>query len=81
MEQYQIASDGLAVEIPKLRKLMETDIKALEKQLDAAESAHSRPLARLEEVTWKIVFIHWRVSCFMQCRRKKRCFIGPWFFW
>jgi hypothetical protein len=36
MEQYQIASDELAVEIPKLRKLFETDIKALEKQLDAA---------------------------------------------
>ncbi len=36
MEQYQIASDELAVEIPKLRKLIETDIKALEKQLDAA---------------------------------------------
>jgi hypothetical protein len=36
MEQYQIASDALAAEIPKLRKLMETDIKALEKQLDAA---------------------------------------------
>ena len=35
-EQYQIASDGLATEIPKLRKLLETDIKALEKQLDAA---------------------------------------------
>ncbi len=36
MEQYQIASDELAVEIPKLRKLFETDIRALEKQLDAA---------------------------------------------
>jgi len=36
MEQYQIASDLLAVEIPKLRKLYETDMKALEKQLDAA---------------------------------------------
>jgi hypothetical protein len=36
LEQYQIASDGLATEIPKLRKLLETDIKALEKQLDAA---------------------------------------------
>lgn len=35
-EQYQIASDLLAAEIPKLRKLLETDIKALEKQLDAA---------------------------------------------
>jgi ABC-type transporter Mla subunit MlaD len=35
-EQYQIASDELAAEIPKLRKLIETDIKALEKQLDAA---------------------------------------------
>jgi hypothetical protein len=35
-EQYQIASDLLAAEIPKLRKLVETDIKALEKQLDAA---------------------------------------------
>ena len=36
MEQYQIACDELAVQIPKLRKLVETDIKALEKQLDAA---------------------------------------------
>jgi photosystem II stability/assembly factor-like uncharacterized protein len=36
MEQYQIASEGLAAEIPRLRKLLETDIKALEKQLDAA---------------------------------------------
>ena len=36
LEQYQIASYGLAAEIPKLRKLLETDIKALEKQLDAA---------------------------------------------
>ncbi len=36
LEQYQIASDELTVEIPKLRKLVETDIKALEKQLDAA---------------------------------------------
>lgn len=36
LEQYQIASDGLAVEIPKLRKLLEIDLKALEKQLDAA---------------------------------------------
>ena len=35
-EQYQIGSDELAVQIPKLRKLIETDIKALEKQLDAA---------------------------------------------
>jgi hypothetical protein len=35
-EQYQIASDLLAAEIPRLRKLYETDIKALEKQLDAA---------------------------------------------
>jgi hypothetical protein len=36
MEQYQIASDELGAQIPKLRKLLETDIKALEKQLDAA---------------------------------------------
>jgi photosystem II stability/assembly factor-like uncharacterized protein len=35
-EQYQIASDLLAAEIPKLRKLLEQDIRALEKQLDAA---------------------------------------------
>ena len=35
-EQYQIASDLLASEIPKVRKLFETDIRALEKQLDAA---------------------------------------------
>jgi hypothetical protein len=36
IEQYQIASDLLGAEIPKLRKLVETDMKALEKQLDAA---------------------------------------------
>jgi hypothetical protein len=36
MEQYQIGSDELAVQIPKLRKLIETDIRNLEKQLDAA---------------------------------------------
>ena len=35
-EMYQIASDELAVEIPKLRRLVETDIRGLEKQLDAA---------------------------------------------
>jgi hypothetical protein len=48
-EQYQIASDLLAVEIPKVRKLLETDIKALEKQLDAA-GAPATP-GRLPE--WK----------------------------
>jgi len=36
MEQYQIGSDELAVQIPKLKKLIETDMKNLEKQLDAA---------------------------------------------
>jgi hypothetical protein len=36
IEQYQISSDSLAAEIPKLRKLMETDLRGLEKQLDAA---------------------------------------------
>jgi soluble cytochrome b562 len=36
MEQYQIGSDELAVQIPKLKKLIDTDIKNLEKQLDAA---------------------------------------------
>ncbi len=36
MEQYQIASDALAAQIPRLRKLVETDIRGLEKQLDAA---------------------------------------------
>jgi hypothetical protein len=41
MEQYQIASDELAVEIPKLRKLVETDMKALEKQLDAAGAPYT----------------------------------------
>jgi hypothetical protein len=34
--QYQIASEELAAEIPKLRRLLEIEIKALEKQLDAA---------------------------------------------
>jgi hypothetical protein len=48
-EQYQIASDGLAAEVPKLRKLLETDIKAVEKQLDAA-GAPATP-GRLPE--WK----------------------------
>ena len=36
MEQYQLVSDQLALEIPKLRKLIETDIRNLEKQLDSA---------------------------------------------
>jgi hypothetical protein len=36
MENYQIASDELTGEIVKLRRLMETDIRGLEKQLDAA---------------------------------------------
>jgi hypothetical protein len=36
MEQYQIGSDELALQIPKLKKLIETDIRNLEKQLDAA---------------------------------------------
>jgi photosystem II stability/assembly factor-like uncharacterized protein len=36
VENYQIASDELAAEIPKLRHLLETDIRAIEKQLDAA---------------------------------------------
>ena len=36
LDSYQIASDELAVEIPKLRRLIETDIRAIEKQLDAA---------------------------------------------
>jgi len=36
LESYQIASDELATEIPKLRRLIDTDIRALEKQLDAA---------------------------------------------
>jgi hypothetical protein len=35
-EQYQIASDRLAAEIQKLRRLLEQDIRGLEKQLDAA---------------------------------------------
>jgi hypothetical protein len=48
-EQYQIASDLLAAEIPKLRKLLETDVKAVEKQLDAA-GAPATP-GRLPE--WK----------------------------
>ena len=36
MDSYQIASEELAIEIPKLRRLIETDLRALEKQLDAA---------------------------------------------
>jgi len=36
MEQYQIGSDELATTLPKLRKLLDVDIRALEKQLDAA---------------------------------------------
>jgi hypothetical protein len=40
-EQYQIASDELAVEVPRLRKLIETDMKAIEKQLDAAGAPYT----------------------------------------
>ncbi len=40
-EQYQIASDELAAQIPRLRKLADVDIKALEKQLDAAGAPHT----------------------------------------
>ena len=36
LDSYQIASDELAAEIPKLRRLIDTDIRGLEKQLDAA---------------------------------------------
>jgi hypothetical protein len=36
IENYQIASDELAAEIPKLRKLIDADVRSLEKQLDAA---------------------------------------------
>ena len=36
LEQYQLGSDLLAAEIPKLKKLIEVDIRNLEKQLDAA---------------------------------------------
>jgi photosystem II stability/assembly factor-like uncharacterized protein len=36
MEQYQIGSDELAVQLPKLKKLIDTDIRNLERQLDAA---------------------------------------------
>jgi len=36
MEQYQIGSDELAVQIPKPKKLIDVDIKSLEKQFDAA---------------------------------------------
>jgi chromosome segregation ATPase len=35
-DSYQIASDELASELPKLRRVIESDIRALEKQLDAA---------------------------------------------
>jgi hypothetical protein len=36
MEQYQIGSDELAVQLPKLKKLIDSDIRNLERQLDAA---------------------------------------------
>ncbi len=36
LEQYQIASDELGAEVAKLKKLIDTDMKGLEKQLDAA---------------------------------------------
>ena len=36
LDNYQIASDELALEVPKLRRILESDIRALEKQLDAA---------------------------------------------
>ncbi len=39
MENYQIASEELAIEIPKLRRLVETDTRAIERQLDAAGAA------------------------------------------
>jgi hypothetical protein len=35
-DNYQIASEELGLEIPRLRRLIETDIRGLEKQLDAA---------------------------------------------
>jgi len=41
LEQYQIASDELAAEIPKLRKLVETDIRGLEKHLDSAGAPYT----------------------------------------
>ncbi|MGP8244075.1 MAG: glycosyl hydrolase, partial [Bryobacteraceae bacterium] len=41
MEQYQMASDELAAQIPKLRKLIEVDLPALEKQLDAAGAPYT----------------------------------------
>jgi len=45
MEQYQIASDELAAEIPKLRKLVETDIKALEKANSTPPALPTPPAA------------------------------------
>jgi hypothetical protein len=36
IEQYQIASDELGAEVTKLKKLIDQDMKGLEKQLDAA---------------------------------------------
>ena len=48
-EKYQIASEELAVEVPRLRKLIETDMKAIEKQLDAAGAPYTP--ARLPD--WK----------------------------
>jgi photosystem II stability/assembly factor-like uncharacterized protein len=36
LENYQIASDELASVVPKLRRLIDTEIRAIEKQLDAA---------------------------------------------
>ncbi len=38
LDVYKIASDDLAEELPKLRKLVEEDIKALEKAMEAAGS-------------------------------------------
>jgi hypothetical protein len=49
MEQYQIGSDELALQIPKLRKLIDIDIRNLEKQLDAAGAPST--LGRLPD--WK----------------------------
>ena len=41
LEQYHIGADELAVQIPRLKKLLEADIKAIEAQLDAAGAPHT----------------------------------------
>jgi hypothetical protein len=48
MAQYQTGSDELAVQIPKLKKPIDTDIRNLEKQLDAVGAPPTSGAAMLQ---------------------------------